>query len=88
MALVVANGYAIIREFPAIQLITVGLVGLYVVFFHTDWAMYLVALSTPFSVIIRSKNIPLGLSLPSEALMGDGGFHHLSPKGDVSLERR
>ena len=69
MALVVANGYAIIREFPAIQLITVGLVGLYVVFFHTDWAMYLVALSTPFSVIIRSKNIPLGLSLPSEALM-------------------
>ncbi|MBR6904841.1 MAG: O-antigen ligase family protein [Bacteroidales bacterium] len=69
MALVVANGYAIIREFPAIQLITVGLVGLYVVFFHADWAMYLVALSTPFSVIIRSKNIPLGLSLPSEALM-------------------
>ena len=46
MALVVANGYAIIREFPAIQLITVGLVGLYVVFFHADWAMYLVALST------------------------------------------
>ena len=26
--------------------------------------------------------------MPSEALMGDGGFHHLSPKGDVSLERR
>ena len=26
--------------------------------------------------------------MPSEALVGDGGFHHLSPKGDVSLERR
>ena len=26
--------------------------------------------------------------MPFEALMGDGGFHHLSPKGDVSLERR
>ncbi len=69
MALVVANGYAIIREFPAFQLITVAVVGLYVVFFHTDWAMYLVALSTPFSVILSSKNIHLGLSLPSEALM-------------------
>ena len=69
MALVVANGYAIIREFPAIQLITVAVVGLYVVFFHTDWAMYLIALSTPFSIIISSKNIHLGLSLPSEALM-------------------
>ena len=69
MALVVANGYAIIREFPAFQLITVAVVGLYVVFFHTDWAMYLVALTTPFSIIISSKNIHLGLSLPSEALM-------------------
>lgn len=69
MALVLANGYSIIREFPAIQLITVALVGLYLVFFHADWAMYLVALSTPFSVIISSKNIHLGLSLPSEALM-------------------
>lgn len=69
MALVVANGYSIIRESPAIQLITVAIVGLYLVFFHADWAMYLVAFSTPFSVIISSKNIPLGLSLPSEALM-------------------
>ena len=69
MALVVANGYAIIREFPAIQLITVAAVGLYVVFFHTDWAMYLIAFSTPFSIIISSKSIHLGLSLPSEALM-------------------
>ena len=69
MALVVANGYAIIREFPAFQLITVAVVGLYLVFFHTDWAMYLVALSTPFSIILSSKNIHLGLSLPSEALM-------------------
>ena len=69
MTLVLANGYSIIREFPVIQLITVALVGLYLVFFHADWAMYLVALSTPFSVILSSKNIHLGLSLPSEALM-------------------
>ena len=69
MTLVVANGYSIIREFPAIQLITVALVGLYLVFFHADWALYLVAFTTPFSVILSSKNIHLGLSLPSEALM-------------------
>lgn len=69
MVLVLANGYSIIREFPIIQLITVALLGAYLVFFHADWAMFLVALSTPFSIIISSKNIHLGLSLPSEALM-------------------
>ena len=69
MALVLLNGFAIIREIPAIQLITVAAVGLYLLFFHADWTMYLIALSTPFSVIISSKNIHLGLSLPSEGLM-------------------
>ncbi len=67
--LVLANGYSIIREFPAIQLVTIALLGLYLVFFHADLALYLVALTTPFSVIISSKDIHLGLSLPSEALM-------------------
>ena len=36
----------------------------------------------------RSRKQQTLVHLPSEALMGDGGFHHLSPKGDVSLERR
>ena len=45
------------------------MVGLYIVFFHADWAMYLIALSTPFSVILNVKDVQLGLSLPSEALM-------------------
>jgi len=67
--LVLANGYAIIREFPIIQLITIALLGAYLVFFHADWAMYLIALTTPFSVVVSSKDIHLGLSLPSEALM-------------------
>ncbi len=69
MALVLANGYAIIREFPVIQLITIAAVGLYLIFFHADWVMYLVAFTTPLSVIISSKSIHLGLSLPSEAMM-------------------
>lgn len=69
MALVVANGYAIIREFPMIQLITIAAVGAYIVFFHADLALYLIAFTTPLSVIISSKEIHLGLSLPSEGLM-------------------
>ena len=64
-----ANGFAIIREVQAVPLVTVAAVGLYVLLFHADVAMYLVALTTPFSVIISSKDIHLGLSLPSEGLM-------------------
>ena len=69
MALVLANGYSIVREFQIFPLITVAAVGLYVLFFHADVAMYLIAFTTPLSIIISSKNIHLGLSLPSEALM-------------------
>ena len=69
MALVLANGYAIIRETQVVPLITVAAVGLYVLLFHADVAMYLIAFTTPLSVIISSKNIHLGLSLPSEGLM-------------------
>ena len=69
MALVLANGYAIIRETQVVPLITVAAVGLYVLFFHADVAMFLIAFTTPLSIIISSKNIHLGLSLPSEGLM-------------------
>ena len=69
LALVLANGYSIIREFQLFPLITIAAVGLYVLFFHADVAMYLIAFTTPLSIIISSKNIHLGLSLPSEGLM-------------------
>ena len=69
IALVLANGFAIIRETQVVPLITVAAVGLYVLLFHADVAMYLIAFTTPLSVIISSKNIHLGLSLPSEGLM-------------------
>ena len=36
----------------------------------------------------RSRKQQTLVHLPSIAQTGDGGFHHLSPKGDVSLERR
>ena len=69
LVLVLANGFAIIREVQAIPLVTVAAVGLYILLFHADVAMYLIAITTPFSVIISSKDIHLGLSLPSEGLM-------------------
>ena len=69
IALVLANGFAIIRETQVVPLITVAAVGVYVLLFHADVAMYLIAFTTPLSVIISSKNIHLGLSLPSEGLM-------------------
>jgi len=69
IALVLANGFAIIRETQVVPLITIAVVGLYVLLFHADVAMYLIAFTTPLSVIISSKNIHLGLSLPSEGLM-------------------
>lgn len=69
IALVLANGFAIIRETQVVPLITVAAVGVYILLFHADVAMYLIAFTTPLSVIISSKNIHLGLSLPSEGLM-------------------
>ena len=36
----------------------------------------------------RSRKQQTLMHLPFKALMDFGGFHHLSPKGDVSLERR
>ena len=36
----------------------------------------------------RSRKQQMLAHLPFKALTGFGGFHHLSPKGDVSLERR
>ncbi|MDY6347147.1 MAG: O-antigen ligase family protein [Bacteroidales bacterium] len=67
--LIIANGFAIIREFTYIPMITVGIVGGYIVLFHTNIALCLTAFCTPLSVIFSSKDIHLGLSLPSEALM-------------------
>lgn len=52
-----------------LPIVTAAIVGGYIVLFHTDIAVYLTALSTPFSVILSIKDVNLGLSLPSEALM-------------------
>lgn len=68
-ALILVNGFAIVREFAYIPVIVMAAAGAYVILFHTDWALYFTALCTPFSVVVSSADFHLGLSLPSEILM-------------------
>ncbi len=63
------NCLAIYKEKPLVPLLTGALVLIYLLVFHVDWTMYLMALATPFSVIISSQEVHLGLSLPSEVFM-------------------
>lgn len=63
------NGFAVMKELPIIPLITAVAFLVYVVIFRVDLAMYLMAFSTPFSIIFSHKEIHLGLSLPAEAFM-------------------
>ena len=63
------NGFAVMKELPVIPLITAAAFLVYVVIFRLDLAMYLMAFSTPFSIIFSHKEIHLGLSLPAEAFM-------------------
>ncbi len=69
LLLLIFNCYAIYKEKPLIPLLTGALVLVYLLVFHVDWTMYLMALSTPFSVIMDIQDKHLGLSLPSEAFM-------------------
>ncbi len=63
------NCIAVLKELPIIPILTGGGVLAYLLIFHVDWLMYVMALCTPFSIIISSKEIHLGLSLPSEVIM-------------------
>lgn len=63
------NCLAIMREIPFIPLLTAGVALVYLLIFHVDWVMYLMAFATPFSIILSSKDIHLGISLPSEIFM-------------------
>lgn len=67
--IVFVNAYAIIQELPIVPLLTGAAFFIYLIIFRVDLLMYLMALCTPFSVILESKNIHLGLSLPSEVFM-------------------
>ncbi len=65
----VANAYAILKEIPAIPLVTGGLVLVYLLIFRVDLLIYLMALCTPFSIETLNGDFQLGLSLPAEVIM-------------------
>ena len=52
--------------FPTLAIL--GIVS-YLLVFRIDWLMYLLAFSTPFSIVLESDKIQLGISLPAELLM-------------------
>ena len=67
--LLLINGFTIYKEMPFFPLLAIGFIFLYLVIYHVDWTMYLMALSTPFSVIFSYQDVHLGLSVPAEPLM-------------------
>ncbi len=69
MLALIANAYAILKEMPAIPLVTGGLVLVYLLIFRVDLLIYLMALCTPFSIETLNGDFQLGLSLPAEAIM-------------------
>ncbi len=66
---ILINCISVIKELPIVPILTAGAVLGYMLIFHVDWVMYLMALSTPFSIILSTKSVDLGLSLPAEAIM-------------------
>ncbi|MDR1345372.1 MAG: O-antigen ligase family protein [Bacteroidales bacterium] len=66
---VALNCYAITRELFIVSFVSVGLALLYLLFFRVDLLMYLMAVVTPFSVIMELGNGSLRLSVPTEPVM-------------------
>ena len=66
---ILVNTVAIAQEFLYVPIFSAALVLLYLLIFRVDLAMYLMALSTPFSIILENDKIQLGISLPAEVLM-------------------
>lgn len=65
----IINSIAIIRGIPAIPLIGACCVLVYLLIFRLDWLIYLMAFTTPFSIIFEYRNFNAGLSVPSEIIM-------------------
>ena len=66
---ILVNCYALTREFFMVPLLSLAALMVYLLFFHADTLVYLLALSIPFSIVIRSEKVNLGLSVPSEIIM-------------------
>lgn len=66
---VLINSFAIVHEFFLVPFVSAIAIILYLMIWHVDWLMYLMAFSVPFSIVFEGENVNLGISLPSEALM-------------------
>lgn len=69
LAFILLNCLALTREMFFIPLLSGAFILLYLLFFRVDILIYLMAFTTPFSIIIKNNQINLGLSLPSELIM-------------------
>ena len=89
IVVIVINCFAIVKELPIIPLLT-GAAGLvYLLIFHVDWVMYLMAFLTPLSVALEIKDYKLGLSFPGEIVMIAVTFLFLCRiLYDLSLDRK
>ncbi len=68
-AFVLLNTLFIAKELFIFSFISLVLLLGYLLIYRVDMVIYLMAFSTPFSIIISNENVNLGLSLPSEFLM-------------------
>ncbi|MEG2070370.1 MAG: hypothetical protein RR034_03235, partial [Bacteroidales bacterium] len=66
---IMANCFAIMKQFFYVPLLSGAAIILYLLVFRVDLLMYLLALATPFSIVIADDKINIGLSLPSEIIM-------------------
>ncbi|MDL2230937.1 O-antigen ligase family protein [Bacteroidales bacterium OttesenSCG-928-L19] len=70
IAFIFVNCVAIRREIFLVPLLSAFLVGLYLLVYHFDWSLYLMAFITPLSVTLREiSRFNMDISLPSEAIM-------------------
>lgn len=89
IVVVVINCFAITKELPIIPLLTGGVLLVYLLIFHVDWVMYLMAFLTPLSIALEIKDYKLGLSFPGEIVMIAVTFLFLCRIiYDLSLDRK
>jgi O-antigen ligase len=66
---ILINCWGLYRGYDFIPLISLALVGLYLLFFKLDILMYLMAFVVPLSIPFENKQVSVGLSFPSEIIM-------------------
>lgn len=66
---ILLNSLAIANEFFFFSALSLAAVLIYLMFFRVDILLYVMAFSTPFSIVLADENVQLGISLPTELIM-------------------